>query len=358
MASTGTITFPTAAALVLGENIGTTITALLAGIGTNTSAKRAALSHAIFNICGVAILCVFFQPYLKLVDWVVPGVPDLVSADGSKDLISAHIAMGHTLFNVTATLIALPVLGYLAQLVEFLVPAKDEPEEHHLQYIGSAGNSNSAVALSMAELELQNMIKIVAEIFDESDRYLRTKSHDQALLDSLSRHEKITDNINEEITSFCCRVIEGGLTAEQSVRAYTIIRAASELESLADYCHSIASYRHRLYRNKLDFSEKAWEEITTFFSQVHEFFSTVSASLNELEPQLISKWNQHAIALNKDADILRDGHIARMRKGSCKPLPAITFSDLAVAMRRVKNHTVNLYEALGYHTIDIEANQD
>ena len=113
LAITGTISFQTAAALVLGENIGTTITALIACIGTNTDAKRTALAHACFNLSGVCLIALMFLPYISLVDWIIPGVPDFIDGDGSKPYIAAHIAASHTIFNVTATIVFLPFLKYL-----------------------------------------------------------------------------------------------------------------------------------------------------------------------------------------------------------------------------------------------------
>jgi phosphate:Na+ symporter len=348
LATTGSITYPTAAALVLGENIGTTITAMLACVGTTTSAKRAAFSHAIFNICGVAIVFVFFQSYVQFVDSIVPGIPDEVSADGSKAYIAAHVAMGHTLFNVTATIIAIPLLGYLASLVTWLFPSSEEKEIHHLEYLGTAGTSNTEVALNMVELELRNMLKTVEKLFKYSDSYLRSESHDKKALDKIAKLEGITDNIDREITSFCCKVVEGELSPEQSVRAYALIRASNELESVSDYCDSISRYRYRLYRNDLSFSESGWSDINSYFSEVHDFFTCVVESLDNLDPSKIEKLSQIAAELNDKADVIRDNHLARMRSGDCKALPALTFSDIAVAMRRVKNHTVNLYEAMSY----------
>jgi phosphate:Na+ symporter len=347
LAATGSISYPTAAALVLGENIGTTITALLASVGANKSAKQAAFSHAIFNVCGVCIMVLFFKQYISFVDSIVPGIPDELSPDGSKAHIAAHIAMGHTLFNVTATIIAIPLLGYLAKLVTWLVPA-NEKEEHHLEYIGTAGTANTEVALNMVELELQNMVKIVEDLFCQSERYLLAREHDQKLLDRIYKLEKISDNINSEITDFCCKIVEGKLSLEQSVRAYALIRAANELESVADYCHSIASYRHRLFRNDLDFSESAWAEVNGYFVEIHQFFSKIIEALPDLNKEKIEALSGTARELNDKADEMRTSHLERMRQGSCKPLPALTFSDMAVAMRRVKNHSVNLYEAMSY----------
>lgn len=346
LASTGTITFPTAAALVLGENIGTTITAMLASVGANTTARRAAFSHAIFNCCGVLVVFIFFKPYLHLVDSIVPGNPDQLSPDGSKALISAHIAMGHTLFNVTATLLALPFLKSFCALVEKLVPAKGSKEEHHLKYISTV-SSNPEVDLSMAEMELENMLSVAKKIFEQTELYLKSDSHDQDIIDKINKYENIIDNINEEMTSFCLHIMEGELTLKQSVRGYAITRASKEIESVVDYCNSIAQYRYRLFRENLDFSKAAWQDVLDYFSQIKEFFEESAECVAEKSFDASSgSFTKKAEFLNDRADKMRDAHLRRMKEGICNPLPAITFSDMAVAMRRVKNHSVNLFETL------------
>src|SRR5690606_6686574 len=117
LATTGIIEFHTAAALVLGENVGTTITALLASVGGNINAKRAARAHALFNLCGVFVVFRIFPYFVEFVDYLVAGDPNLLDANGEKPNIAVHIATGHTLFNVTATVVFTPFLHHLARFV-------------------------------------------------------------------------------------------------------------------------------------------------------------------------------------------------------------------------------------------------
>ena len=124
LATTGAIPLYTAVALVMGENIGTTITAQFAAIGGTVPSRRAAMAHSVFNVLGVVIIISFFSVYVQMIEKFVPGDSGFVNAEGTYPYIAAHIAMAHTFFNVTATLVMLPFLNYLAKLVIKMVPDK------------------------------------------------------------------------------------------------------------------------------------------------------------------------------------------------------------------------------------------
>ncbi|MCB0325773.1 MAG: Na/Pi cotransporter family protein, partial [Bdellovibrionales bacterium] len=354
LASTGSLTFATAAALVLGENIGTTITALLAALNANVPARRAALSHALFNTTGVVIMMFLFTPFIGLVDSLVPGDPDLL-VDGGRPNIAAHIAMGHTLFNVTAVLLMLPFIRQFARLVERLVPAPEGVEEHHLRYLGRPGQQSAEVALNMATMEALAMAKSVMQSLNESERYLHGKEHDESAFKEVGRLEELTDMVQKELTSFVCQVMEGKLNNEQSNRAYFLIRAADELESIADYCHAVCRFRKRLHKNKQDFSQAGWDDVFEYFLRVKRLYTMVSELLTDYDAATAEIVPVFAGSLTEYGDELRERHLERMREGSCKPLPALVFSDLVIAMRRMKNHSVNLFEALEYGRGDQEA---
>ena len=349
LASTGTISYPTASALVLGENIGTTITALLASVGANVSAKRAAYSHAIFNICGVIIMILIFHKYIAFIDMVVPGSPEMLDKSGAKPNISAHVAMVHTVFNLTATLIMLPFLGYLAQLVTWLIPSKTEVENSELKYISSTVATNTEVALNMVELEMKSMFELLEKLFQTTEQYLRSPTDQKNLIEEIYYQEEVSNKISQQIKNFCCKIVKGEVTNEQSCKTYALNGASSEIESIADSCKAIAKLRKSLFENDFDFSENAWDEIYNFFSSTNNFFSKVSKQTISMQ---CSKGVEHeelkeiAKVLDNKADLIRDNHLMRMRDGKCKPLPAMTFNDIASEMKEVKNHTHNLLKTI------------
>ena len=348
LAATGAIPLYTAVALVMGENIGTTITAQFAAIGGSIAARRAAMAHSVFNVLGVFIIISIFSTYVDMIELFVPGLSNFVDADGSRPYIAAHIAMAHTFFNVTATLVMLPFLNHLAKLVTKLIPEKAGAEKGSFKYIGSPGSMPMAMGISMVFEELKRMQEAVHEVLINAEKFLQRdlKGRD-GIYREVKKLEDQTDVMQHEITSFTVTLMQaGGASTAQSDRAYNYVRAADELESIADYAYSLCSYMKRLDKHELDFSEDGWKDLRAFHREVFAFFNLVSNAFKNEDVSSMRKIYDEANRLNDLADEVRKAHLARMKEGSCGALPALTFSDMAVALRRIKNHTVNLHEAL------------
>jgi phosphate:Na+ symporter len=159
--------------------------------------------------------------------------------------------------------------------------------------------------------------------------------------------EDETDVMQHEITTFTVALMQaGGASKAQSDRAYGFVRAADELESIADYVRSFSGYMHRLDKHELDFSDDAWRDLMTYHQEVVNFFSLVCKTFNDQDYSSTKEIYSEASRLNDLADEVRKAHLERMKSGACNALPALTFSDMAVALRRIKNHTVNLHEAI------------
>ncbi len=348
LATTGAIPLYTAVALVMGENIGTTITAQFAAIGGSTASRRAAMAHSVFNLLGVFIIISFFSSYVGMIEKIVPGSASFTNAEGNHPYIAAHIAMAHTFFNVTATLVMLPFLNQLAQLVTKMVPDKQKAGKGSFKYIGAPGTIPVAMGLSMIFEELKRMQKLVHKALRHSGSFLQRslKGRDRFYRKVTSLEDE-TDVIQHEITTFTVTLMQAGNASnEQSDRAYGYIRAADELESIADYAASLCSYMKRLDKYELDYSEDGWDDLISFHREVFAFFTHVCKAFNNAETSNTREIYDEASRLNDLADRIRTAHLGRMKDGSCGALPALTFSDMAVALRRIKNHTVNLHEAL------------
>lgn len=343
MASTGVIGFTTAAALVLGENIGTTITAILASIGTNVNAKRAARAHAIFNILGVLIVFSFLPAYLGFIEWIVPGDADLLDASGGKPNIAAHIAASHTFFNVSATLIFLPFLGLLAKLVIKITPDKSEKEPNRFVLIGDAVDIIPAAAIAQATAEVKKMKDILDRSYKMTYEYL--KDGDPAKLAKVKDYERITDNIQKEVTVFLCSVMEKSLSKDQSKTTQALIKIVDEYESIADYLERIANYRSR-FTSEIVSNQISYDEYFDFMDKVWTFHQVATIGLFD-----ISKHNQTKIVSKSEelriwADDIRDKHLARVSKQEYSPLSALTYSDMVVALRKIRAHASNVGEAI------------
>ena len=348
LATTGAIPLYTAVALVMGENIGTTITAQFAAIGGGVASRRAAMAHTVFNVLGVVIIISIFSPYVGFIEKFVPGLSSFVDAEGNRPYIAAHIAMAHTFFNVTATLVMLPFLNQLATLVTKIIPDKAGEEKGRFKYIGAPGTIPVAMGISMVFEELKKMQARVHKALRHSASFAQRelKGRDR-FYRKVTSIEDETDIMQHEITTFTVSLMQaGGASKAQSDRAYSFIRAADELESVADYAANFCSYVKRLDKHEVDFSEEAWKEILNYHHEVFSFFNLVCKAFNNEDVSSTRKIYDEATRLNDLADQVRKAHLKRMKEGSCGALPALTFSDMAVALRRIKNHTVNLHEAL------------
>jgi phosphate:Na+ symporter len=342
LASTGVIGFNTAAALVLGENIGTTITAILASVGTSTNAKRAARAHAIFNILGVLVVFSFLPYYLNFIEWLVPGVADKVLEDGSKPNIAQHIAASHTFFNVTSTIIFLPFLGTLARLVTKITPDKEGEGKPTLMMVGESSEILPATAIIQADAEVKKMKDILDRSHKVTVEYLKTGSYKD--LAKVKDYEQITDNIQKEVTVFLCKVMEKSMSTDQSKHTQALIKVADEYESIADYLERIVDYKSKIKGKELDgISTDEYEE---YMVAVWDFFHLSTVGLFNIEKHDIELVNRKSEELRIWANDMRDRHLDRVSKGEYEALSALTYSDMVVALRKIRAHALNVAHAI------------
>lgn len=345
LASVGLISFEGAAALVLGENIGTTVTAQIAAVNGTTNARRAAMFHTTVNVLGVFVMLLVFPFWLDIVDFLTPGDANLVDAEGKRPFITEHIAFAHTSFNVTLALLALPLLGPLVRLASSITPGT-EKEQTHLRFLHASMVESPSLALEQGRLEVLHMagvtrdaLRLTRDLYREPPG-TRSKRRDQIL-----KKERVTDAIQHEITGFMSRAMAGVLTTAQTEEIRNIIRLASEIESIADYCERMANYRRRMHRIEVEMSPEATASLCEYLEETTAFYEEIidrgqRSETNWMEP-ILTKGK----ILLETADHLRDQNLARLSSQKCDPNAGIFFNDILVAMRRIRNHTVNIAEA-------------
>ncbi|MBL7666165.1 MAG: Na/Pi cotransporter family protein [Bacteriovoracaceae bacterium] len=346
LASSGVISFHTAVALVLGENIGTTITAILASIGANVNAKRAARAHATFNLLGVLIIFTAIPYYVEFIDYLLDGVADFTLNDGTKPLVAKHIALAHSMFNITATLCFLPFINYLARFVTKITPdSKIGKDAHHLVVLGNPADIFPATAIVQAIEEMKKCKEILDRMYRMTKEYLSQDKPDAKILAKIHDYENITDNIQKEVTVFIGVVMEKSLSHNQSIDAQAIIRIADEFESIADYLARTANYLAK-YNQKLALNGENKAEFMEFMDEVWEFTNLCCRGLNQVSVHDLKLCERTSEKLRIMADGIRDKHIDRVSKGEYDPLSSMTFSDMVVAVRKIRSHALNVAQAL------------
>jgi phosphate:Na+ symporter len=347
LAMSGVIQFHTAAALVLGENIGTTITALLASVGGNIEAKRTARAHAFFNLLGVLVIFMIFPYYVQFIDWVIPGDPSFVNEKGEYSNIAVHIASGHTIFNVTSALIFLPFVKTLAAFITRITPDKGVKEQTHLVMLGDPSSIVPATALTTARVELNKMKDIVDRSFALTERVLKGEIKDRLEVNEaiakIQHYEDVCDNIQKEITLFVLKLLERPMDTNQSDDAHSITRVTDELESISDYLANIAKYSKRIPLDVL-LDDEAGADFFSLFLKVKEYYASIGHALVELKPIDLEAVMLESEELRKEANVIRGRHLERVGEGSYEPMTALTYSDLIVSLRKIRSHSQSMAE--------------
>ena len=338
LATTGVIPYETSIALVLGENIGTTITALLASIGANVNAKRAARAHALFNLLGVVVMLIFLEPYFRLIDSLIPLDPRFIAPDGSRPHASQHIALAHSLFNVSATLLFLPFLNQLAAFVTKITPDRDQREVPHLLVLGDPGNMLPAASIAQAESELRKMKEVIERMYKLNREFWDAAEYEPKKLAKIIDYERITDNIHKEVTVFLCYVMEKSMSHHQSEQVQSMIKITDELESVADYIERLANYRER-FKGPETLTGESRVEFFQFLDEVWDFFELVGIGLDNGERLDMNRIEAKSHELQLWADSMREKHLDRISKGNYLPVTALTYSDMVVALRKIRAHS-------------------
>ena len=346
LATSGVIPYHTAVSLVLGENIGTTITAILASVGATVAAKRAARAHACFNIFGVLVMLAILPYYFDLVNSLIPHDARFIAPDGSAPYVAQHIALAHTLFNLSATLLFLPFINQLAAFVTKITPESTEKKEvPHLLVLGDPSNMLPAASMAQAESELRKMKDIVERMYKLNREFWHAEEYDPKKLAKIIDYERITDNIHKEITVFLCYVMEKPMSHHQSEQIQSMIKITDELESVADYIERLANYRDRFKTNeKLEGESRT--EFFQFLDDVWEFFEMVSVGLHNDEALDMQSIESKSNELQLWADSMREKHLDRISKGVYLPVTALTYSDMVVALRKIRAHSFLLAGAI------------
>ncbi len=258
--------FEQAAALAMGQNIGTTVTAFLASLSANVQARRAAMAHMFFNVFGVVLVLILFYPFCNAVSWFTT---DVLRAD-NNDLFK--LSMFHTAFNLFNTLILVGFVDQIEKIVCQLVTRKtDEDEEYRLKFIPTGLFSASEMGLLEARGEISNFAERCNKMFSLVKKIVEVKDKKEfeTLFKRIEKYEIITDNMEEEIGKYLGKVSEGKLSVESKLKLQKMLKMISELESIGDACYNIArTVNHKRTKISEDFTQEQIESINIMFGLV------------------------------------------------------------------------------------------
>lgn len=388
MCTKGWIPFEMAAAMVLGENIGTTITANIAAISANISARRAAIAHLMFNIFGVIWVLIIFYPFTKMVAWIVtsygPGNPyemqqflstldpatiSLITAPGAeltdphlialqKQLFSLQVSVSyglslfHTIFNITNVFIMVWFVKFYVYVCSVIIKSKKEgdEEEFQLRYISSGMLSTSELSLMQAKKEIAvfgdrtlRMLNMVEDLYHEKEENNFLKIYSR-----IEKYENISDRMEIEIANYLTFVSEGRLSSESKEEIRTMLRAVTEIESIADSCNNLARSIRRRNDGKSIFSDELNMHMDQMFTLVQKAIirmnevlhkqDTVHEDINQsynLENEINNYRNQLKNHNMEDVDAKKYGY-----------QDGVYYMDMVSECEKLADYVLNVVQAI------------
>jgi len=351
LAATGVISFETGAALVLGENIGTTITAYLASLGTSINAKRAAYAHMLINLIGVAIITTVFFPYMELVKHIVGVNMAATTADADGVMVYAAatkgIAVTHTVFNVVNAILFLPLIGVLSKLLCRVVPEKAIPREPHLTFLDIRMLDTPALGIQQSEKEIFKMAGDTERMLLPLRDMLVSQKHDSDKEKFVFDSEQRLDIFQKEIMEFLSNMMAGNISHEVMSSGRQHLRMADEYESISDYITNIMKLNLKMRDADQTMSDEGLRDILKLHDSVADYISMVNRALKTHDGDVI------VTARNRGNDITllmkdcRTRHLERVGTGAATPLKNLIYTDILNAYRRIKDHALNIAEVLG-----------
>ena len=350
LAVQGIIPFETAAALVLGENIGTTITAFLASLGATTNARRAAYFHIIFNFIGVFWITLIFGWYIDLIQWVVGGgVSEAVVADGKTTYpkTTMAIATTHSIFNIANTLLFLPLLPKMVQMLEWLVPARDFKEKPKLTDLDIRVARTPALAIEQSRVEIEKMGDSCEKMLDWLNEIINQDDPDKELADRLIRREQVLDSMQDEVTEFVTELLSGPAPLSVADEACRQLRMVDEFESISDYIANLNSFDRKLRRNGFRFTPQQREGLNHLNRQISKYLKTIDQALVKGDRNVLTQTDAMADRIKKEVKQMRRVHLDNLLNDKISPQISVAYLAALNAYSRVKDHSRNIAEAVG-----------
>lgn len=385
MCTKGWISFDLACAVVLGSNIGTTVTPLLASMSGNVAAKRTAMGHLLFNLFGIVWTLAVFYPFVRLnvsiTEWLGQGNPNsifgyvneleasdpqLYNSIFDNSLPAGHpvlmkiaqmqfsvsfgLSMFHTVFNLINVILMIGLTGFYVKIVEKLVPAKHTgDEEFQLKFISGGLMSASELNIAQAEKEIVVYAERVQRMIAMAQNIVHTKPGDDFTkqFSRLEKYEEISDRMEIEIANYLNRCSEGRLSNEGKHRIAAMLRIVSEIESIADCCYGVAKILIRKQESHVDFNDEISDNIDSMFIAVEAAMTNMLLLLRNFETvdqaEIITSYNQER-EINNKRNQLRVANVENINEHHYEYQAGIYYMDIIGSLEKVGDYIINVVD--------------
>jgi len=350
LASQGIISYPTAAALVLGENIGTTITAYLASLGATTVARRAAYFHVIFNLVGVFWITLIFSWYIEFIQSILgKDVAEKAIDANEKEIfpnVTAAIALTHSIFNITNTLIFLPFVHKFIPLLERLAPGKPFKEKPRLTDLDIRMLETPLLAIEQSRKEIEKMGEGCSKMLDWIATLVEQDERDTAMAERLKHRERVLDSVQDEVSDFITNLLAGNVPHAVAEEARRQLRMADEFESVSDYVADLEKFDRKLREGGHRFSETRLENLLNLNGLVADYLREVNDALQHNNRNVVTKVEPIGKRIRDAIKESRRRHLDDLSEGKIAPQLSVSFLAVLNAYARVRDHSQNIAEAI------------
>lgn len=334
--------------ILLGDNIGTTITAILASIGQSRNAKRVALSHCMFNVSGALIFIWFVKPYAALIQAISPKGPEI-------EVISRQIANAHTCFNVTMTLLWLPLIWLLVKIVMTFIPEKSSERLNTRKPLYLDGNLilQPAAALEMTAREVIHCSDMVGELIPACAEAF--KNGDSQELKELEEETKAIAGINDAIMNYLANLFSAGvLTEKQSAKAASLLSVMTEIDRINTQCRIMTQYAEEKNEKNYNYSESAMSDIAREMKSVGDMYENAVDMIRTGNTQHMETF---MLAKDRITDLdiaLRKAHMKRVKEGLCDSELTAPYTRILNVIDRISNCCLNIAESAKNDNVSFE----
>jgi phosphate:Na+ symporter len=334
LASTGAMPLEVAVPILFGNNIGTCITALLSSIGTSKIAKKAALIHLFFNIFGTVIFIPLINPLIQLLQTMSPGAVE----------IKRQIANAHTIFNITNTIIMVPFIKYLILLANKIIPGEDEVLTKGVKYIDERLLETPVIAVGQATKEVVRMANLAKENVQLAMESF--KNNNESNIKTVYENEKLINLLEDEITSYLVKLSTTDLSQQQTNIVTSMFHVVNDLERIGDHAENLADLTSEKIQKNLEFSTDAIEELDGMYKHI---VNALEISIESFESDDIKK-AESIMGIEDRIDSLekelRASHIRRLNNGACSATVGAVFLDIISNFERIGDHATNIAEVV------------
>ncbi|WP_313893919.1 Na/Pi cotransporter family protein [Psychrobacillus sp.] len=330
------ITLSGALPVLFGDNIGTTITAILASLGASVAAKRAAATHVLFNVVGTIIFVILLAPFTMYIEWI-SGVLNLEN--------KMQIAFAHGSFNIANTIIQFPLIGIWAYVVTKLIPGEDVSIEYKPKHLDVHFIEQSpSIAIGQAKEEIIRMGGLSIQGLETTYSYLKTKTKREAEI--AYQIEDALNNLDQKITDYLVKISSQPLSDQDSSRHNMLMDTVRDIERIGDHFENILELIEYQEVNRLTLTDDAMQDVSEMFeltiSTVKKAIEALDTNSNELAREVAEQENN----IDRMERQFRKNHIMRVNEGKCTGQAGIMFVDILSNLERIGDHSVNIADAV------------